>query len=68
MDARKRRELLRECERSTLTDIRPGWVLRQQCGVEWSIKLSELAEDKEKYPETEGRGPFWELLRYALRV
>jgi len=35
--------------------------------VEWSKKLSELVEDKEKYAETEGRGPFWEMLRYALR-
>ncbi|WP_250477288.1 MULTISPECIES: hypothetical protein [unclassified Caballeronia] len=35
--------------------------------VEWSNRLSELVEDKEKYPETEGRGPFWELLRYGLR-
>jgi len=35
--------------------------------VEWSNKLSELVEDKTKYPETEGRGPFWEMLRYALR-
>ncbi|MCP1175859.1 hypothetical protein [Ralstonia chuxiongensis] len=23
--------------------------------------------DKQKYPETDGRGPFWELLRYLLR-
>ncbi|MBU9344507.1 hypothetical protein KTE11_07200 [Burkholderia multivorans] len=35
--------------------------------VEWSNKLSELVEDKYQYPETEGRGPFWELLRYGLR-
>ncbi|CAL8477097.1 hypothetical protein [Caballeronia sp. S22] len=35
--------------------------------VEWSNALSELVEDKEKYPQADGRGPFWELLRYALR-
>ncbi|WMY11117.1 hypothetical protein [Paraburkholderia phenoliruptrix] len=35
--------------------------------VEWSNKLSELVEDKDQYPETDGRGPFWELLRYGLR-
>ncbi|SPB14763.1 hypothetical protein NOV72_01995 [Caballeronia novacaledonica] len=35
--------------------------------VEWSNQLSGLVEDSEKYPETGGRGPFWELLRYGLR-
>ena len=35
--------------------------------VEWSNGLSELVEDLDQYPETEGRGPFWELLRYGLR-
>lgn len=35
--------------------------------VDWSNKLSELVEDKDKYSETGGRGPFWELLRYGLR-
>jgi len=35
--------------------------------VDWCNKLSEMMEDKEKYPETDGRGPFWELLRYNLR-
>ncbi|WP_250477284.1 hypothetical protein [Caballeronia sp. INML1] len=35
--------------------------------VEWSNKLSELVHDKEKYPDTDGRGPFWEMLRYAIR-
>jgi len=35
--------------------------------VDWCTKLSELVEDKDKYPETDGRGPFWELLRYSLR-
>ncbi|QSN63466.1 MULTISPECIES: hypothetical protein [unclassified Caballeronia] len=29
--------------------------------------LSELVYDKGKYPGTEGRGPFWELLRYGLQ-
>lgn len=40
---------------------------RPNDNVEWSNALSELVEDKEKYPETDGRGPFWELLRYSLR-
>jgi hypothetical protein len=35
--------------------------------VDWSIRLSELVVDESKYPESEGRGPFWELLRYGLR-
>lgn len=35
--------------------------------VDWCTRLSESVEGKEKYPETEGRGPFWELLRYMLR-
>ncbi len=35
--------------------------------VDWSIQLSELVVDEDKYPESEGRGPFWELLRYGLR-
>ncbi|MEX3785804.1 hypothetical protein [Paraburkholderia sp. BR14374] len=35
--------------------------------VDWSVALSELVEDKNECPETEGRGPFWELLRYGLR-
>ncbi|HIH2750536.1 hypothetical protein L3V59_39305 [Burkholderia aenigmatica] len=35
--------------------------------VDWSNGLSELVSDKEKYPESDGRGPFWELLRYGLR-
>jgi hypothetical protein len=35
--------------------------------VDWSNALSELVYDREKYPATEGRGPFWELLRYGLR-
>ena len=35
--------------------------------VDWSIQLSKLVVDESKYPETEGRGPFWELLRYGLR-
>ncbi|MEZ2352118.1 hypothetical protein [Caballeronia sp. RCC_10] len=35
--------------------------------VDWSIQLSELVVDETKYPESEGRGPFWELLRYGLR-
>ena len=35
--------------------------------IEWSKKLSELVVDKKGYPETDGRGPFWELLRYGIR-
>jgi hypothetical protein len=35
--------------------------------VDWSNALSELVQDRDKYPDTEGRGPFWELLRYGLR-
>ncbi|CAL8477094.1 hypothetical protein [Caballeronia sp. S22] len=35
--------------------------------IEWSNKLSELVVDMEGYPGTEGRGPFWELLRYGIR-
>jgi hypothetical protein len=40
---------------------------RPDSEVAWSNQLSELVEDKERYPETDGRGPFWEMLRYAIR-
>ena len=35
--------------------------------VAWSNALSELVQNEDKYSETGGRGPFWELLRYGLR-
>src|SRR5690242_10048414 len=40
---------------------------RPDSEVEWSNQLSELVEDERTYPETDGRGPFWEMLRYAIR-
>lgn len=56
------------CER-LVTLVTNGKKLKERPDGEvgWSIKLSELVEDKEKNSETEGRAPFWELLRYALR-
>jgi hypothetical protein len=35
--------------------------------VDWSNAPSDLVCDKDKYPATDGRRPFWELLRYGLR-
>lgn len=34
---------------------------------DWCVKMSELVEDGGHYPKTEGRGPFWEFLRYSMR-
>lgn len=34
---------------------------------EWVAQVAGALEDKEKYPETDGRGPFWELVRFGLR-
>lgn len=35
--------------------------------IQFCNDVSDLVMDKEKYAETEGRGPFWELLRYGVR-
>lgn len=40
----------------------------KQCSLdEWVAQVAGALEDKEKYAETGGRGPFWELVRYGLR-
>ncbi|AQV96557.1 hypothetical protein BJN34_22075 [Cupriavidus necator] len=40
----------------------------KECSLdEWVAQVAGALEDKEKYPETGGRGPFWELVRYGLR-
>ncbi|PLP96831.1 hypothetical protein [Cupriavidus pauculus] len=54
------------CRKLTVL-ISPGKPLQGRRTVgEWFKAVAALAEDEEKYPETGGRGPFWELFRYGM--
>lgn len=54
------------CRKLTVL-ISPGKPLQgRRTPAEWFKAVAALVEDEEKYPETGGRGPFWELFRYGM--
>jgi len=55
------------CRILTIIVAKNGKFIKQCSLDEWIAQVAGELEDKEKYPETGGRGPFWELVRFGLR-
>ncbi|WP_051320772.1 hypothetical protein [Cupriavidus sp. amp6] len=55
------------CRVLTIIITRSGKFIKNGTLDEWVDQVAGALEDEQKYPETGGRGPFWELVRYGLR-
>lgn len=62
-----RAEFVSATRRKLTVLISPGKPLQgRRTPAEWFKAVAALVEDEERYPETGGRGPFWELFRYGM--
>lgn len=55
------------CRILTIIVAKNGRFIKEGSLDEWVDQVAGELEDVEKYPETGGLGPFWELVRYGLR-